>query len=218
MKSRFRVFAMSGLIFLGSPAWSQEFLGVPYDKWLHFETSALLSASVTQLERLWKWEDPWHLAPLATVMAANAAKETYDAAQPGGAWDVQDLATGTLGGLFGIGLSNAWTASPPVSRDRSPWLAGWLSLVIPGGGHFYNGTPVKGWAYLGWEAGSLFPLGLVTVQNKPATFYGSIGLFSLIKLVEVLDAVQSAAGGPTPASLSLRWEREAARLTWHAVF
>ena len=143
MKSRGASILTVAALLSGPAVHAQEFLGVPYDKWLHFETSALLSVSVTQFERSWKWEDPFHLLPLGLVIAANAAKETYDVTQPGGAWDFQDVGTGALGGLFGIGLSNAWTASPRRRRTGHRSWPGLLSLVIPAGA-FYNGTPVKG--------------------------------------------------------------------------
>lgn len=185
------------------PARGNEFLGVPYDKWLHFETSTLMSVTTIQLERLWNREDPLHLLPLGLVVAANAAKESYDVLQPGGMWDPKDLATGTLGGLFGIGLAEAWQpATTPVGRGHSPIVAGFCSLLIPGGGHFYNETPKKGWAYLGLELGVLFPLLSITASDKPATYYGTIGAFGLLKLLDIIDATTSAS-----ASTALSFER-----------
>jgi len=143
------------------------------------------------------------VAPLASAAGVNVLKEWSDTHQPGGVWGWEDVAVGTLGGCFGIGLAHLWEASPPEFPNGSPILAGMLAFLIPGGGHFYRGTPHAGWTYLGLEAGMAFPLLVTSPQTRPATYGAALTLFGALKIMEILDAV------------SFENQQAVPRLAWH---
>ncbi len=199
-----------------SPAHSNQFFGIDYDKWLHFDTSALLSATITQLEKKWGWEDPFHLLPLCSAILANTLKEVYDSSQPGVIWDWQDIQTGTLGGFFGVGLTKLWsTDATPSLSPRSAEAAVLLSVLFPGGGHFYNGQPAKAWTYIGLEAAALFPVLLIDRTAEPLPYRVFLGALMCFKVMDVLDAaVTTTSSSPFGFHLELHPGRVVARATF----
>ena len=73
-------------------------------------------------------------------------KEIYDS-NSGGSFDWKDVSSGVTGGLFGLALTHLWENTSeqcPTQTANSTLTSSILSIIIPGGGHFYTGQSIKG--------------------------------------------------------------------------
>lgn len=68
----------------------------------------------------------------------------------------------------GVGSINSTAMS-----ERSPFVAGLLSWIVPGAGQFYNGQSKKGWGDLGLHLGSSIIMGIGTGLMSSSYYYDS---------------------------------------------
>lgn len=82
---------------------------------------------------------------------------------------------------------------PPAGHPRNPWIAGGLSLALPGLGQVYNGQWLKGgMAALG--LGLLVPV-LMGITRLGTTFNGMIAFVAIVLLLRlwlIIDAIMEA--------------------------
>lgn len=94
----------------------------------------------------------------------------------------------------GVGSINSTAMS-----ERSPFVAGLLSWILPGAGQFYNGQSSKGWGDLGLHIGSYAIMGigstlLVEGEEEAGSIFlvaGSVTLF-VNGICSIVDAAKSA--------------------------
>jgi signal peptidase I len=91
-------------------------------------------------------------------------------------------------------VSNTPAEPNRTARPRRPWLAGVLSLLVPGLGHVYAGCARRGLVLaLGYTLGAVASLHLSMVVSHPAWRLLSLALAFGMLLGIVLDAIRSAA-------------------------
>lgn len=66
----------------------------------------------------------------------------------------------------GVGTTNSTAMS-----ERSPFVAGLLSWIVPGAGQFYNGQSKKGWGDLGVQLGSYALMGIGSGLVSSSIYY-----------------------------------------------
>ena len=121
--------------------------------------------------------------------------------QPGGAsgFLLGALGGGIVGGLIGHSLvSESWQeiyprnkVRRPLKGEKSPEIAGAMSLFLPGLGQYYNGDPDKGLFQQILFVSGIFLAARGFEENSPKQAVG-IGLVVGTTVWSVIDAVKSA--------------------------